>query len=375
MNATEGAKKSFVEELKSLTPKQILAILAALAFAIALTLLGFGASCMCFGMLIIAVVLYMIPHMMGVTNIKIKVVIGIIFVIVTILVGVLSSSAIVQGQNDEPNDNNYFKDITYTCSGDQLAITTTVVGLETNDVRFYYGETVNITFGGQGRGSFDKDKFITLIITGTTASGTVTLDSSKLFVGYLVFTKVDDSGEKVQNNDTLTNWTYIKGTFDGDILPLILAGCGWDAAYIAIIYFMILVFSYVMRGRMETTREKMESEGRLYPQGYGRCDRCNSVVLPNEVQCRKCGAYIDRPKDMRPNKKDFFECSECGAEVPNNATVCPKCGVPFDEDEIEVVHADGTVEVTKETFECSECGAEVPVTATFCPKCGAKFED
>jgi ribosomal protein L40E len=78
---------------------------------------------------------------------------------------------------------------------------------------------------------------------------------------------------------------------------------------------------------------------------------------------------------MRAKKKDYFICESCGAEVPADAKVCARCGVSFDAVEAEVVHVDGSVDVSTETFECSECGAEVPVNAKRCPKCGAEFEE
>ena len=375
MNTAGNVMKSTVKEFKSLSSKQILALVAALIIAIVLTIMGVSRSCVCFGMLIIAIVLYMLPHMMGVESMKIKAILGAIFFVITLLIGSLfTAPAFVEAYDDAPPDNDYFSDVEYTYDGNDLKIYTKVTGIGSNNVVLYYGEVQGVDFSSVSA-VLDKSFTLTLDATETIATGTVPLDPNKLFVGKLGITKLNDAGDKVLNGETETALTFFTGAFDGSITMLTLKGCFLTLINIMIVFFMILLLSNFMRRRMETTREKMESEGRLYPQGYGRCDKCNSVVLPNEVQCRKCGAYIDRPKDMRPNKKDFFECSECGAEVPNNATVCPKCGVPFDEDEIEVIHADGTVEVTKETFECSECGAEVPVTATFCPKCGAKFED
>ncbi len=53
--------------------------------------------------------------------------------------------------------------------------------------------------------------------------------------------------------------------------------------------------------------------------------------------CRKCGAYIDVPDELRHKKDDYFQCSECGAEVPGDSTVCPKCGAKFDEDDETVI--------------------------------------
>jgi len=97
--------------------------------------------------------------------------------------------------------------------------------------------------------------------------------------------------------------------------------------------FLILsLLTWWMRQNLERTRERLEKEGRLYPQGYGRCNRCGSLVLPGEICCRKCGEYIDVPEEMRVKKVNYFECSECGREVPEDAGVCPYCGEAFDED-------------------------------------------
>ena len=165
------------------------------------------------------------------------------------------------------------------------------------------------------------------------------------------------------------------GASSSDIYTASLNGMWMYTAMVAIMFFMILIFSTIMRRSAEKTRQKMEADGRLYPQGYGRCKECGAMVLPGEVTCRKCGAYIDVPDELRAHKKDYFVCEECGAEVPKDADVCPKCGAKFDAVENEVQHVDGTVDVSEETFECSECGAIVPANATRCPKCGATFDE
>ena len=100
-----------------------------------------------------------------------------------------------------------------------------------------------------------------------------------------------------------------------------------------ILPFLILaLLTWWMRRNLERVRARMEAEGRLYPQGYGRCKRCGSLVLPGEAMCRKCGEYVDVPEEMRVKKVSYFECSECGREVPQDAGVCPYCGEAFDDE-------------------------------------------
>jgi len=382
MNGTSNASESKLKKFfGTLSPKQILGLLIAFVFAFVLTIMGW--STQCFVLFIIGLALYMIPHLLGVENIKLLTVFGIIFMVVVILVGAnVNVPGIIDDKSTEPADNNYFSHVSYTYTVNDeeesgVLVSATVVNIDGNDVLFQY---TTIEYIGFDKIEFDEHyKDATLAVTGNettgyTASGFVVLDSSQLYYALLILgTTTDGSTTYVSNSATSS--TILKEAYTGDLSGFYYYGCTMQTIYIMIIFFMILYLSAFMRSRFEKTRDKLEAQGRLYPQGYGRCDKCGALVLPGEVTCRKCGAYIDRPENIKPKKKDFFECSECGAEVPADAKECPKCGAKFDEEEILVEHADGTIDVTKDTFECSECGAIVPVTATFCPKCGAKFDE
>jgi len=567
-----------------LSQKQLLAILAAFLIALVLTLLGFGNSCICFGMLVIAVILYMLPRLLGVENIKIMTLIGVVFAVCAILIGGLVMAPGFVDRNQSINDNDYFKNVELTFDSGTVTINADLASNPGNgEIYFVYGEVKAIGFQGISAifDQYSDPLSVTTTIDTSTGNATYALvdqtvplpSSSNLYAGYLaigttnninidiagqgsvtvvgndgqtygtitgsgqvnlptsvtsvsltaangtdpttgVYTfekySSDKSGttpsyanpttynvvngmnvttsfigqseynnnynrvninvaghgsvtvvgnddqtygtltgsgqvnlpksvtsvsltaangtdpatgnvytfEKYSsdkpgatvdpsnanpttynvvngmnvtasfiengehqpitknveiNGDTSTNWVFLTGAHDGSTTSLSLFGCAYSTLMIMIVFFLIMILSFFMRGRMEKTRERMEKEGRLYPQGYGKCDNCGAVVLPGEVKCRKCGAYIDRPDEMKPKKKDFFECSECGAEVPGDATTCPKCGAKFDEDEFEVTHADGTVETTNEIIQCHECGEFAPANATFCAKCGAKF--
>jgi len=381
MKDTAGAKTIDLKWFGTLSQLQILGVVAAFLIALVLTLLGFGNSCYCFGMLVIGIVLYMVPRLLGVENLKLMALIGVLFAVCAILIGGLAiAPGFVERNQGTPSDNDYFTDIqyTYTSGGMDINVTLTEKYSEDYTIHFIYGNVQGIVFQGMNT-LFDKNEYLDVDATGTHASAHISSDDlnpKNLYAGYLTYMQKNDSGDDVKIDESSTNWTFLTGAHDGDnFTSLSLYGCLISTIYILIIFFMIMILSNIMRGRMEKTREKMEKDGRLYPQGYGRCGQCGAMVLPGELNCRKCGAYIDRPEDMKPKKKDFFECSDCGAEVPVDAKRCPKCGAEFDEEEFEVMHSDGTVETTGETFGCPECGAAVPMTASFCPKCGAKFGD
>ncbi|MDR0509242.1 MAG: zinc-ribbon domain-containing protein [Candidatus Methanoplasma sp.] len=375
MNNAASARTFNLKWFGTLTFKQMLGLISAFALALALTLFGFGTSCFCFGMLIIAVVLYMLPRILGADNIKLMTLVGILFGVSAVLIGGLAMApGFVDSNDNNPPENDYFKNVEYTYSGTDITIRATLKenslegDISSYSILFKYGEVKGIGFRNVNV-VFNKEA--TMTISGSTLNGSIQLDPDNLYIGYLTIENAD--GDTVKSSDT--HGSFLTGAYVGEITQLSLYGCLVATAYILIIFFMIMIFSTIMRGRMEKTRERMEKEGRLYPQGYGRCETCGSMVLPGEVRCRKCGTYIDRPDEMKPKKKDFFECSDCGAEVPMDAKQCPKCGAEFEEEEFEVTHADGTVEVTAESFGCPECGYMVPGTASFCPKCGANFDN
>ena len=332
MTDTPGVKAVDLKWFGTLTPKQILGLVAAFAFALILTIYGFGTSCMCFGMLIIAIILYMLPRLLGVENIKLLAVFGAVFMATAVLVGgFVTAPGFVENNQDPPGDNDYFTDVQYIYVNGGVEITATLTeDIGAHEVYFKYGEVRGVTFN-DAYATFDKQ--VQLTATGTDVSGYVELDPSILVIGRLVKTETNDEGQEVINDNTGSYAKFMVGAFEGNLTSLCLYGCLIGIIYIMIIYFMVVFLSAFMRSRMEKTREKMEKEGRLYPQGYGRCENCGTVVLPGEVNCRKCGAYIDRPEEMKPKKKDYFECSECGAEVPSTASFCTKCGAKFDDDE------------------------------------------
>jgi len=371
MNNTAGARKFDLKWFGTLTLMQLFGLFSAFLLALVLTLYGFGASCYCFGMLIIGVVLYMLPKMLGVENIKLMALVGVLFAVSAILIGgLVMAPGFVDSNDGSPPNGGYFEDVEFSYTETGVEITATLTkDIDTGKVIFKYGKVEGIGFGNINT-VYNKE--VEMSVTGSSVSGSVTLDSDNLYAGFLtVKTDEDEGGTIVEGSSTYIR--FLTEAFDGNITPLALYGCAITTFYIMVVFFMIMIFSNIMRGRMEKTRERMEKEGRLYPQGYGKCEQCGAVVLPGEVNCRKCGAYIDRPEEMKPKKKDFFECSDCGAEVPMDAKQCPKCGAEFEEDEFEVEHADGTTETTKESFACPECGAVVPGTASFCTKCGSKF--
>lgn len=367
MTETNEPKLSLVEEFKALTTKQWLAILGGFVGAGVLTALNLAASCI--GFLVIAVLLYMVPHMLGVASPKIKTVVGVVFIVVMLLVGTfgyLGSATDYEVKLYSSLEN--IKDVTY--EDGVIRITATEEGLD------FMAETYVVTMMSYGAplnsgGDVKKTPFTDKgngIYEATPA--TFAEDYNVIFVGI--------SKEKTGDNYSQIYRMFLNtGVSDSGMINKNLMGAGYTLLLVGIMYFIMVIFSELMRRSARKSRAKLEAEGRLYPEGYSKCKECGAMVLPGEITCRKCGAAIDVPEEIKVlHKKDYFECSECGAEVPKDAKCCPKCGAKFDEEDVaEITHADGTVDVSNETFECSECGKEVPANAKRCPYCGAEFDD
>ncbi len=383
----EGRKASFFDDFKALSLKQILAIVLAILIALALEVIGFGVSS-CIGFLVVAVVLYMLPHMLGVMSVKVKAVIGVVFVVLAILIGTFAYTGVVGEYTkliDQENDKIKDINVTYnetegTYDLDFMVnpVASGIDGAWNVDVK--YGEITMVAYGLAGTSGLKDYKIASDQMTPMENGwyqGKMTIpgltEGKFEYIGIYVQSIGEDNKETAKVGLV---FAYDSGITYGDILKINAYGSGYAVGMAAFMFFIILLFSALMRHSAQKTRAKMEEDGRLYPQGYGRCKACGAMVLPGEVVCRKCGEYIDVPDEMRAKKKDYVTCSECGAEVPADAEVCPKCGAAFDEDEeVEISHADGTVDTSSDTIPCPHCSKDIPSNAEWCPKCGKKIKE
>ncbi len=377
------------DEFRALTNKQWIAIIAGIFLAVILVVYM---GLQCFGFLIAAIVLYMIPHMMGVSSVKIKALAGAIFFVIALLASTLvTSGSLADTENGISLQNDRVSDFSYTpeivdengqTTPDMMQFTIRLDN-DTDHVLVQIGDVDGLSFNSysyshlllfiQPGGEIDESR-----LSGVSHSISYDVSVTPLGDNRYSVTVSDlglDDGIYVAVIGTVENtsnafYQVLINEGNHSYMGLALENSLYITVITIIVFIVILVFSHLMRSSAQKTRKRMEAEGRLYPQGYGRCKECGAMVLPGEINCRKCGAYIDVPDELRVKKKDFFQCSECGAEVPSDATECPRCGAKFDSTENEVVHRDGTVDVSSEDVLCPDCGCAVPANADWCPRCG-----
>lgn len=361
-----GDRTSDEKKKIELDSKQILGLIIGFATSFAFLITGYYQLFTCMAVLIIPAILYLVPHFFKVKDLRVMVMHGVVFTVVALLAGGLYSAPTFIDNNSEFTATENFTDAVVTDTANGYDITVmfdSTLSLTPNAELFVIEKVGFSTVNGP------KDATVLVPTTSTinTISYSFTVDDQLHLIQF--FTTDTDNKRTEQTFLFLTTHTS-----ESNKNSAIWTGAGYELGLFMLLYFMILFLTYSMRASAKKTQARMVEQGRLYPEGYGRCVECRAIVLPGEVSCRKCGKYIDVPEEMKPNKKDFFTCSDCNAEVPADADVCPKCGVEFDDIEIEVEHADGTIEISSSTFKCPVCGLDVPPTAKFCPKCGETFE-
>lgn len=351
-----GSSGALAKELGPVTVGQILAMVIALA--IGLLLFTYGGANNILVILIVAVVVYMLPHLFG-ADVKVKATFGVVFAVCGIIVGglLVGPAFIDEHDGDSVSERN---GISFEMTGD----TVTAQYTGTEDLQVIVCEVLGVMFKSV---TLDNPEYLPMAKSGSTYTCTLSLPSDKMY--NICVAPVDGDGKAV-----LSSQSYSLLTGSGGDADLAVYSTAIVMLYCMVFYYLILVLTTLMRRKITDTREKMEAQGRLYPQGYGRCTFCGAVVLPGEVNCRKCGAYIDRPEYMKPHKKNYLTCSACGAEISQDMTECPKCGAKFDGEESVVTHADGTSDTTTEMMECPVCGKHIPAISEMCVYCGKKFE-
>ncbi len=323
------------KKLVPITTGQAIAIVFAVLLSVLLLCIQ-GVSTLPLMWLVIAVILYMLPHFFGAEP-KTKAVYPLVFAVLAILIGAFSvGPAYIDGHTSDHLTGNGL-DVNIGWSDGELHVTSACSESRTSDPVLAYCEVNYISFNSELL-SQKLDGFT--LVTLNDGSGTVgNLDSSKLY--YMFVAYLDDNGKV----DTATmSHTTLSGFLTTEKNGYALKGAVASVVFILVIFYLILIVSTLMRRRLNVTRQKMEAEGRLYPQGYGRCTFCGALVLPGQINCPKCNSYIDRPESMKPHKKDYFVCGNCGCEVSSDMNTCPKCGAKFDEEENVVIHKDGSEE-------------------------------
>ena len=299
-------------------PAQIIGI--ALGFIVGFLLFYLGLFGLCFYMLT-GILLFAIPKLLGVKNLKVMVIYGVsLFLVISLMGALVVSPAEIENNKNDGDLGGDFTDCSVTDNGNGT-YTFSVNYIADKDVNLVYDEVSAICYSV----SFHTNK-LTADSTPTTTTYTVSdipLSSGELYSFHF---------EDVTTSDTVRSDTvyYTETMSNSEITQFTVTWNMYWVGIVMVFFFLILLLTTWMRKNLEKTRKKLEAEGRLYPQGYGRCKECGSIVLPGETCCRKCGAYIDVPEELKVKKVEFFECSECGAEVPCEASVCPKCGATFD---------------------------------------------
>ena len=363
-----GNSPTLSKEIGPVTVGQIL--MMAIAMVLGLVIVSAAGFTGVLVWVVIAIILYMLPHLAGAKPAT-KAVFGVLFVVIGLVLGafVIGPAFAKDNSSTHLTGNGIDADITYTDT--EFSFSATYSGTDTHDMVICYSEVDYISFkNAYLKNNINSIPTAAMTHAGSTYTGSAAIDSSKLYYVFLAF--LNDDGKV--NTSTMSHVTLTDFDYHGNINDYTVKGAIWAIGMIALFFFIVLGVTTFMRMRLAATRKKMEAQGRLYPQGYGRCNFCGAIVLPGQVNCPKCGAYIDRPESMKPHKKDYFVCSVCGCEVSPDMKECPKCGAQFDGEENVVTHKDGTSDVSEETKTCPNCGKAIPANSARCPYCGKKFE-
>lgn len=327
-----------------------------LAFAVTFAMMYFGAYTQYCLFVFIGALLFVIPKAFGVKDFKAMAVLGIVFFLVTSLVGafMVTIPTIEDVGDTEITGTFYGYDAQQVAGTDDYTITVHYDGASAP--KFHYVQITSASF----QYLFGQEKVADMTLTSTNMyQATVSLSDDKV---YLVTFTADDKTSQT---------TIVDGTIGSKTLEkTALAGNMYVNGIPTVMFFLILLFSTWMRRNFEKQRAKFEAEGRLYPKGYGLCKKCGMTVLPGEKVCRKCGEPIDIPEEIqRSTLAKLYgteKCPNCGNDVVKIEKVCPKC-------KTQMPGREGLAD--DETFKCSDCGADVPANADKCPMCGAKFDD
>lgn len=332
--------KSYLDAIASKKWGPILGII--LAFVIAYLMLVYVSPYLCFGILLVAVIIFFIPYYFGLKNFKWLAVWGIVFVL---LMPIPYAATQV-------NTAYEYDDRGLTASSTDKTLVNGVVSPFTdseNGVYVYtveadpkYGEVALLLLN-----RYDETSYTAYPMKNT---GEVTEDGKEIWTlsmdnletGYYQYAfeglyKNDEGGAvKVQTGGLIGP---INDTKDGLYLQMVKSSLISMALYVGLLYFLLMFMMYTNRKNREMFEQQRAKQSRPQegPDGTFHCPKCNSEVIKGQKFCPQCGeSFAVDPREVQMPSAPFkgadddFFCTECGTKVDENATVCPGCGKKFE---------------------------------------------
>ncbi len=265
--ATNGGslRTGMSRKVGPLTLGQILGmLLGALIGLFILNIGGMGRSLI--GWLIIAVAVYMVPHLLGLTSPKKKAVYGAVFAVIAIAVGgaLVGPDYIDDNSGTHFGEHGSFTQIDYAYEGDQVTVSVTFTGKD--------GEVPTVAYAPIDLVSFrslyivDAQVLTAMTVSGSSATAVLTLDSSQLYYLCVVMATVNDDGTFTADADTASYATLADQAYSGNGYEYTFTGAAFCLLYIMVIFYMILAFSTLMRRKINKARKRLSRTAGCTPK-------------------------------------------------------------------------------------------------------------
>lgn len=332
--------KSSLDAIASKKWGPILGII--LAFVIAYLMLVYVSPHICFGILLVAVIIFFIPYYFGLKNFKWLAVWGIVFVLLMPIPYAAAQVDIAyeyddKGHTASATDGTLVNGIVvpYTDSENGVYVYTveadpkySIVSLKLANVytdNEYSGHLMNKT----GELTEDGKEIWTL-----------SLDDLKTgYYAYYFEGAYINEEEKEEKVHTGALNGPITDTKDGLYLQMLKSSLISMALYVGLLYFLLMFMMYTNRRNREMFEQQRAKQSRPQegPDGTFHCPKCNSEVIKGQKFCPQCGENfavdpreVQMPSAPFKGADDDYFCTECGTKVDENATVCPGCGKKFE---------------------------------------------
>ena len=257
MRLMEDSHRAPVEGFMGSTPAQILGIVLALATVTGMMAAGIYRVFCLFSM--VGIVLFIIPKIFGVKDVKVLTVMGIVFLIFSSLLGAFAFTVPTLEDNDESDMTGDFSNLTIVEQADgTYTVTVSYTGTQTGTMKMYTPQIGTTSYKVVSIGRVDP---VDMSGSGTTYTyAGLSLPSGELHAIYFEIGPEDS----VESSDTVNITANISHS---DIVKHAVKWNFYATGLTVMVFFLVLILTSWMRRSLEKTRARMEAEGRLYPQG------------------------------------------------------------------------------------------------------------